>query len=134
LPPGTGDELITLTQQMKPDMAIIVTTPQEMSLIDSVRAINLAKQLKIPQIAVIENMSGLKCPDCGKIIDIFDSGGGKKRAEKLKVSFLGALPMDIEARKKADKGRPIIMDNKDADLSKAIMNVIENMEKLLLTV
>jgi len=131
LPPGTGDELITLTQQMDPEMAIIVTTPQEISLIDSVRAINLAKQLKIPKIAVIENMSGFKCPDCGNMIDIFDTGGGKKRAEKLKVSFLGALPIDIEARKKADIGKPIILDDKTADLSLGIMDIIKKMEDIL---
>ncbi|MCP4705428.1 MAG: Mrp/NBP35 family ATP-binding protein, partial [candidate division Zixibacteria bacterium] len=130
LPPGTGDELITLTQQMDPEMAIIVTTPQEISLIDSVRAINLAKQLKIPKIAVIENMSGFKCPECGTKIDLFDTGGGKNRAEKLKVSFLGALPIDIEARKKADKGIPIILDNKDAELSIAIKDVIKMVEDI----
>jgi ATP-binding protein involved in chromosome partitioning len=131
LPPGTGDELITMTQQMDPEIAIIVTTPQEMSLIDSVRAINLAKRLKIPKVAVIENMSGFKCPECGNIIDLFDIGGGKKRAKKLKVSFLGALPLDIEARKKADEGKPIILDNKDSLLSLAIMEVIDKIEQIL---
>lgn len=131
LPPGTGDEIITLTQQMNPDLAIIVTTPQQISLIDSVRAISLAKKINVPRIGVIENMSGLKCPECGHKINLFDSGGGKKEAEKAKVTFLGALPIDIEAREKADIGKPIILANEKSDLSVAIMDVIENVEKLL---
>ncbi len=131
LPPGTGDEIITMTQQMNPDLAIIVTTPQEISLVDSARAINLAKKIKIPRIGVIENMSGFKCPKCGNKIDLFDSGGGKKKAEQMNVSFLGMLPIDIEARKKADKGRAIILDDINADLSVSIMNVIEKMENML---
>jgi Mrp family chromosome partitioning ATPase len=131
LPPGTGDEIITLTQQMDPDLAIIVTTPQEISLIDSTRAISLAKQINIPRIGVIENMSGFSCPKCGNKINLFDSGGGKKKAKEMNVSFLGALPIDIEARKNADKGKPIILENKDAELSAAILDIIEKIENML---
>lgn len=129
LPPGTGDEIITMTQKMEPDLAIIVTTPQEVSLVDSRRAVNMAKQMKIPKIGVIENMSGLICPECGYRIDLFGSGGGKKQAEEMNVLYLGMLPIDIEARKMADEGKPIILENKDAGISVAIfeiLNIIEN--------
>jgi len=82
LPPGTGDESLTIAQSMKPDMAIIVTTPQEVSLIDSARAISMAKDLNIPEIVLVENMSGLICPNCGQRIDLFGSGGGKNKPKK----------------------------------------------------
>jgi ATP-binding protein involved in chromosome partitioning len=131
LPPGTGDEIMTITQQMKPDMAIIVTTPQELSLIDSVRAINMAKDIKIPNIALIENMSGLKCPDCGHHINLFGAGGGKNQAKKLGVTFLGTLPINIKNRILADKGKSIILEDKEADISIATMEIVKKIDKIL---
>lgn len=131
LPPGTGDEIMTITQQMNPDLAIIVTTPQELSLIDSIRAINMAKDIKIPQIALIENMSGLKCPDCGHHIDLFGTGGGQKQAKKLGVTFLGALPINIKARQLADEGKPIMLEDKDADISIATMEIVQKITQIL---
>jgi ATP-binding protein involved in chromosome partitioning len=132
LPPGTGDEIISLTQKMEPDLAIIVTTPQEISLIDSARAINMARKMNIPRIAVIENMSGLICPVCGARIELFGSGGGQRQAEQMGVAFLGRLPIDIKAREMADNGKPVILENINADISKslaAIVNSIENIFK-----
>jgi len=131
LPPGTGDEIVTITQQMNPDMAIIVTTPQEVSLIDSVRAINMAKDIKIPKIGLVENMSGLACPDCGKLIDLFGSGGGEKQAKKMNIPFLGTLPIDIDARKLADDGKPIILANKKADISQKFLNISNKVLQML---
>ncbi len=131
LPPGTGDEILTMTQKMKPDLAIIVTTPQEVSLIDSARAINMAKKMEIPNIGVIENMSGLICPKCGARIEPFGTGGGKKQAEELMVSFLGELPMDIEARRMADKGKLIVNENREAGISIAIMDIVKKIENIL---
>jgi len=130
LPPGTGDEIITMTQNMKPDMAIIVTTPQEVSLIDSARAVNMAKQIKIPRIGVIENMSGLICPECGHRIDLFGTGGGKKQANEMKVDFLGAIPINLEARKLADEGRLITVENEKADISITIFNIVKEIESI----
>ncbi len=129
LPPGTGDEILTIVQNMKPDMAIIVTTPQEVSLIDSARAISMAKKMNIPKIALVENMSGLICPECGHRIDLFGSGGGKKQAKEMGVDFLGEIPINLEARKLADQGKSIILENKDADMSKAIFHIIREIEK-----
>ncbi len=131
LPPGTGDEIITLTEKMEPDLAIIVTTPQEVSLIDSARAINMAKKMKVPRIGVIENMSGLICPECGYKIDLFGSGGGKKQAEKMNVLFLGTLPIDIETREMSDKGKPVILENKETHMSVAMIDIVKKIEDIL---
>jgi len=130
LPPGTGDEILTMTQKMEPDLAIIVTTPQEVSLIDSARAINMAKKMEIPNIGVIENMSGLKCPKCGARIEPFGTGGGKKQAEELMVSFLGELPMDIEARRMADNGKLIVYEKKEAAISIAILDIVKRIGEI----
>lgn len=130
LPPGTGDESLTIAQSMKPDMAIIVTTPQEVSLIDSARAISMAKNLNIPNIVLVENMSGFICPNCGHQINLFGSGGGKKQAEELDIPFLGAIPINLEARELADNGKSIIIENKEADISKAINNIVKEIEKI----
>lgn len=131
LPPGTGDESLTIAQSMKPDMAIIVTTPQEVSLIDSARAISMAKKMEIPHIALIENMSGFLCPNCGHRIDLFGSGGGKKQAEDMNISFLGAIPINIDARKMADEGKPVIIENPKADISVTMFDIGEKIKKLL---
>jgi len=128
LPPGTGDEVITMTTKLKPEMAIIVTTPQEVSLIDSRRAIAMAKKMEISNIGLIENMSGLFCPNCGHNIDLFGTGGGSKQANEMGIEFLGSLPIDIEARKAADDGNPIILQNDSNEISKAMTNIVERIE------
>jgi len=130
LPPGTGDESLTIAQNMKPDMAIIVTTPQEVSLIDSARAISMAKKMEIPNIALIENMSGLICPKCGYRIDLFGVGGGKKQAEEMNIPFLGAIPINLDARKMADKGKPIVIENEQADISVVIFQIVNKIENI----
>jgi len=131
LPPGTGDEILTMTQKMKPDLAIIITTPQGVSLIDSARAISMAKKMEIPKIALIENMSGLQCPKCGHQIDLFGSGGGEKQAKESNISFLGNIPIDINARRLADQGRPVVVENQDTEISAAIFNIVKQIEDTL---
>ena len=131
LPPGTGDEILTMTQKMEPDMAIIVTTPQELSLIDSARAINMAQKMEIPKITLIENMSGFICPRCNHRIDLFGSGGGKKQAEKMNITYLGAIPINPEVRKLADKGKPIIVENQEADISDSIFKIVKEVERII---
>lgn len=128
LPPGTGDEILTIAQQMKPDYAVIVTTPQEVSVMDAERAINMAKELKIPFIGVVENMSGLICPRCGKEIDLFGKGGGIKLAQETNTVFLGSIPIDIDARILSDKGKPIVLEKPDCEVTnafKSIANLIQ---------
>ena len=131
LPPGTGDEVLTTAQKMQPDMAIIVTTPQEMALIDSRRAVNMAKQLHINHIGIVENMSGLICPKCGYEIELFGKGGGKREAEELGVLYLGNIPINLEVRKKADEGIPIILDNEREDISQKIKKIAKKIEEIL---
>jgi len=128
LPPGTGDEILTIAQNMKPDYAVIVTTPQEVSVIDAERAITMAKKLELPFIGVIENMSGFICPVCKNKIDLFGSGGGKKLAEDYDVQFLGSIPIDINARILSDKGKPIVLEKPNCEVTnafKSIANLIE---------
>ena len=136
LPPGTGDEILTIAQKMKPDYAVIVTTPQEVSVMDAARAINMAKKLEIPGIGVIENMSGFVCPRCNAVANIFGEGGGKKLAADYGVHFLGSIPIDIDARIFADEGRSIILEKPDCEAAhafKAITNLItEYCEKELI--
>jgi len=131
LPPGTGDEILTTAQKMQPDMAAIVTTPQEMALIDSRRAVNMAKQLNISHIGIIENMSGLICPKCGYEIELFGKGGGKREAEKLGVLYLGDIPIDPEAREKADEGIPVILEDEREDISQKIKKIAKRIEEIL---
>lgn len=131
LPPGTGDEVITMSQRMEPDLAIIVTTPQEVSLIDSARAINMAGKMNISHVALIENMSGMMCPACGARIDVFGSGGGLRQARKMKVTFLGALPLDIKVRTTADNGEPIVTAHGDSDIARAMDEIVVRIEDIL---
>ena len=135
LPPGTGDEILTISQKMKPDYAVIVTTPQEVSVIDAERAINMARKLEIPFIGVIENMSGFICPLCKNKIDLFDSGGGKKLAHEYNVQFLGSIPIDIDVRILSDKGESIICKKPSSEIThsfKSIVNEIkENFNELV---
>ncbi len=108
-PPGTGDEPLSIAQ-LVPGLsgAIIVTTPQEIALLDSRKSVNFAKTLKLPVIGIIENMSGLICPHCGKEIDLFKTGGGEKAASQLKVTFLGRIPIELAIVDSTDEGRPFI--------------------------
>ena len=110
-PPGTGDEPLSIAQ-LVPGLsgAIIVTTPQEIALLDSRKSVNFAKLLKIPVIGIIENMSGLVCPHCEKRIDLFKAGGGEKAATDLEVEFLGKIPIEPAIVDSTDQGRPYIRD------------------------
>jgi len=129
LPPGTGDEILTIAQQMKPDYAVIVTTPQEVSIIDAERAINMAQKLEIPHIGVLENMAGLVCPHCGGAIELFGSGGGNKLADKYNIQFLGSIPIDIDARILGDKGKPIVLEKPDCEVTNSFKSIVNLMEE-----
>ncbi len=110
-PPGTGDEPLSIAQLI-PDLtgAIIVTTPQEVALLDSRKAVNFARAVNIPIIGIIENMSGLTCPYCGREIQLFKKGGGEKAAKELNVPFLGRLPLDPHIVISGDEGKPFVMN------------------------
>jgi ATP-binding protein involved in chromosome partitioning len=128
LPPGTGDEALTIAQ-LAPNVrgAVIVTTPQDVAVMDAIKAAKFIEKLELPVIGVIENMSGLVCPHCGDIINLFSSGGGKKAAEDLGVPFLGAIPLDPEMVKAGDEGRPYILRHADSPTWHAVDLVMEHL-------
>ncbi len=132
LPPGTGDEALTIAQSA-PNVrgAVIVTTPQDVAVMDAVKAAKFIGKLNVPVIGVIENMSGMICPHCGSSIDIFSRGGGKKAAEDLGVPYLGAIPLDPEMVKAGDEGRPMILQHTGSPTWKAVDAVMENLVKLV---
>ncbi|MBU0713655.1 Mrp/NBP35 family ATP-binding protein [bacterium] len=131
LPPGTGDEVLTVSQKMHPQLAIIVTTPQEVSLIDCRRAVNMAKKLNIPKIAVVENMSGLICPHCGVAIDFFGTGGGEQMAKEMDVTFLGRIPMEKQSRECGDNGTPVVLKYPESQTTNAFLEISRNVLKFL---
>ncbi|MFH0966848.1 MAG: Mrp/NBP35 family ATP-binding protein [Methanobacteriota archaeon] len=128
LPPGTGDEALTIAQ-IAPNLrgAVIVTTPQDVSTLDSTKAITFVEMLELEVLGVIENMSGMVCPHCGESIDLFGKGGGERIAKEHNVPFLGSIPLDIEMRKAGDEGRPFIIRRNDSVSWKAIDSVMERL-------
>ncbi len=105
LPPGTSDEPLSIAQLISSlDGAVVVTTPQEVALLDSRKAVNMFLMMKVPVLGIVENMSGLICPHCGKLIEVFKTGGGEKASKELNVPFLGAIPMDVEIGRLGDRG------------------------------
>lgn len=128
LPPGTGDESLSIMQLLPNlDGVIIVTTPQEVALLDSRKAANMVRQMKLPVLGLIENMSGFHCPHCGKVTTIFGKGGGKNAAKELKLRFLGELPFDHRVMTLSDEGKPFIVATPDAPAAKAFREVIERL-------
>jgi ATP-binding protein involved in chromosome partitioning len=113
LPPGTGDIQLTLAQQIPVSGAIIVTTPQDIALIDAQRGLGMFEKVNVPVLGIVENMSIHICSNCGHEEAIFGEGGGAAMAEKNKVEFLGSLPLDIAIRKFADCGRPTVVADPD---------------------
>ena len=106
LPPGTGDIQLTMLQKYKPAGAVIVSTPQDLALIDATRAIRLFDQGKVPVLGIVENMAGYLCPHCGQVSDPFGHGGAEVTAKELGLPFLGRVPLDIAIRQKSDAGEP----------------------------
>ncbi len=128
-PPGTGDEPLSVAQLIPATGAIIVTTPQELSLMDSRKAVAFARRLNLKIFGIIENMSGMVCPQCGKKIDLFKEGGGEKIAYELKVPFLGKIPIDPQIVTLGDRGKSFIDSLPDSNASHAFMKVVENIIK-----
>ncbi|OQX81585.1 MAG: ATP-binding protein [Candidatus Omnitrophica bacterium 4484_70.1] len=131
-PPGTGDEPLSVCQLI-PNIngAVIVTTPQEVAILDSRKSILFAKELKVPVIGVIENMSGFVCPHCQKEIDLFGTGGGEESAYDLKVPFLGRIPIDPEMVKSGDSGKPFLSTGKVSLASTAMYNIVNKITEFL---
>jgi len=129
-PPGTGDEPLSVCQLVK-DLtgAIIVTTPQDIALLDSRKCVGFLTQLSVPILGILENMSGLTCPHCGKNIDIFKSGGGEKAAKELNVPFLGRLPFDPRIVETTDNGKPFVEMYPDSESAKVLDKICSSIDE-----
>jgi len=132
LPPGTGDEPLSVAQNVPGAHAIIVTTPQEVALLDSRRSVNFAKQMGMNLLGVIENMSCMSCPHCGKSIDLFKEGGGRKAAEDFDINFLGKVPIEPLIVNSGDSGRPFVAENPDSSSARAFHEIVNQITELLI--
>ncbi len=132
LPPGTGDEPLSVTQLI-PDMdgVVIVTMPSEVSQGVVKKAVMFAKQIGVPIIGIVENMSGFVCPECGAKVNIFKTGGGKKIAEDLSVPLLGSIPIDPNICSDSDNGLAFIAENKTSPAAKAFMEIVQKIDQFL---
>ena len=125
-PPGTGDEPLSIVQLLEdPDGAIIVTTPQDVALIDVRKAITFCKHVNLPIIGVVENMSGFICPHCGKTSDIFKTGGGEAMSLDMQVPFLGRIPLEPKIVEAGDSGKPYLEYYRESETAQAFNRVIE---------
>lgn len=124
-PPGTGDEPLTIAQTVSDAKAIIVTTPQEVSLADVRKSINFCKTVKMQILGLIENMSSFICPHCGKAVDLFGSGGGEKTARMAGIKFLGKIPFDTKVVSCGDAGVSLQQKYADSEVTKAFVHVAE---------
>ena len=125
-PPGTGDEPLSVAQMLEDaDGAIVVTTPQDVALTDVRKAITFCRQVKLPILGVVENMSGFVCPHCSKTVDIFKSGGGEQMASEVGVPFLGRIPIDPKIVETGDNGTPYLQGYRDSETARAFEVVIQ---------
>jgi ATP-binding protein involved in chromosome partitioning len=118
MPPGTGDAQLTMAQQVPLKGAVIVSTPQDLALIDARRGIAMFRRVNVPVLGIVENMSTFVCPQCGARSDIFGHGGARREAERLGVPFLGEVPLDIAIREKSDSGSPVVATAPDGPHAK----------------
>ena len=125
MPPGTGDIQITLSQRVEMDGVVIVSTPQDIALIDAIKGVNMFKKTGTPILGIIENMSYFICPCCGARSDIFGHEGAKQTAEKMGETFLGEIPLDMAIRQNADKGTPIVVSAPNSPYSQAYLNIAQ---------
>ncbi|AEH23347.1 ATPase-like, ParA/MinD [Thermodesulfobacterium geofontis OPF15] len=125
-PPGTGDEPLTVAKTIPDAYALIVTTPQEVSLIDVKKAIRFCQKIKLRILGIVENMSGFICPHCGKPVDIFKKGGGQKLADELGIRFLGRIPVDPRIVDTGDAGKPLIAAYPESVTAKAFEELVRN--------
>ena len=132
LPPGTGNEQITIIDFIgEVDGAVVVTTPQDLAILDARKMISFSRDSNVPIVGVIENMSTMTCPHCEKDIDVFKKGGGKNLAEELVLPYLGSIPLDGEIVANSDNGQPDVLSRPDSVAAKAFMKLAENCHKFL---
>jgi ATP-binding protein involved in chromosome partitioning len=123
MPPGTGDAQLTMAQQVPLKGAVVVSTPQDLALVDARRGIAMFRRVNVPVLGIVENMSYFLCPHCGERTDIFGHGGARAEAERLGVPFLGEVPLDMEIREKSDAGQPIVATAPDGPHARAYRDI-----------
>jgi ATP-binding protein involved in chromosome partitioning len=131
LPPGTGDVQLTLAQSTPLSGALIVTTPQKVSLNIARRGLRMFQKVQVPILGVVENMSSLNCPECDHSIDVFGAGGGEAMSQELEVPFLGAIPLDGAVVHSGDQGKPIVVDDPECAVSKAYQELARSLAEQL---
>ena len=131
LPPGTGDAQLTLSQRASLSGAVIVSTPQDLALIDARKGLNMFRKVEVPILGIIENMSYFICPNCGSRHDVFSTGGAEKEAAKLNVAFLGAIPLNMTIRQTSDAGGPIVATQPKNPHSKAYSSIAKKIWETL---
>jgi ATP-binding protein involved in chromosome partitioning len=131
MPPGTGDTQLTMAQNVPLSGAVIVSTPQDLALIDARRGIAMFKQVQVPLIGVVENMSYFLCPHCGERTDIFSHGGAQQEAAKLGVPFLGEAPLDLAIRVNSDDGRPVVASLPDSPQAGVFLDIARRVAETL---
>ncbi|HYJ04359.1 MAG TPA: Mrp/NBP35 family ATP-binding protein [Chthoniobacterales bacterium] len=131
LPPGTGDIQLTIVQTVALAGAIIVTTPQEVALIDARKAATMFEKVNVPVLGLIENMSYFACPSDGKRYDIFGSGGGLRESKRLRVPLLGQIPIDIATRESGDRGLPITAETDDSPVTAEFVKIAQHLRETL---
>jgi ATP-binding protein involved in chromosome partitioning len=131
LPPGTGDIQLTIVQTVALSGAIVVTTPQEVALIDARKAATMFEKVNVPVLGIIENMSYFASPSDGKRYNIFGSGGGEREAKRLRVPLLGQIPIDIPTRESGDRGIPIVGEDQESPVAAEFKKIAGNLRKAL---
>ena len=131
MPPGTGDTQLTMAQNVPLSGAVIVSTPQDLALIDARRGIAMFKQVQVPLLGIVENMSYFLCPHCGGRTDVFSHAGAQREAERLGVPFLGEVPLDIAIRANSDEGRPVVASLPDSAHAGSFLEIARRVARTL---
>lgn len=125
MPPGTGDAQISISQRLQLSGGLIVSTPQDVALLDARRGVKMFSKVNVPILGILENMSYFNCPKCNESSYIFGQGGARKTAEEMSLKFLGEIPLDVEIRSGSDEGVPIVMSKPDSVISQVYGDVAE---------
>ncbi|HEV8026153.1 MAG TPA: iron-sulfur cluster carrier protein ApbC [Stellaceae bacterium] len=131
MPPGTGDAQLTMAQQVPLAGAVIVSTPQDIALLDARKGINMFRKVDVPVLGIVENMSYFLCPHCGERTDIFSHGGARREAERLGVEFLGEVPLDMIIRETSDEGRPIVVAHPESEYAQTFRRMAARLAETL---
>ncbi|TXT60794.1 MAG: Iron-sulfur cluster carrier protein [Promethearchaeota archaeon] len=131
LPPGTSDETLDILQLIPDENVIVISTPQEVALMDARKTINMAQIMERNVLGIIENMAGLKCPHCGKHIDLYPSGGAKKAAEDFNIEYLGDVPFETSVSEQGDQGLPFVLKYPDSESTKAFKDIVKKIRSEL---